>query len=121
MRLTESKLKHLINEEYEMMLFENSIMEGMEEITEEDMRDVDEGKLDKIVLKEGGPVSAAAAIIGGILSTPKILMLVGKALKNLHRTPFIGRMFKNLEDEKGKPKDQQSTRKKVCRCHIRVG
>lgn len=112
MRLTEAKLKQLINEEYEMMLFENSIMEGMEEITEEDMRDVDEAKLDKMVLREGGPVSAGAALIGGVLSTPKILMLIGKALRNLHKTPFIGKMFKSLEDEEGKPKDQQSTRKK---------
>lgn len=121
MRLTESKLKQLINEEYEMMLFENSIMEGMEEITEEDMRGFDEPKLDKKLLQEGTPVELGAAIIGGALSSPKILMLIGKALRNLHKTPIIGRFFKNLESEEGKPEDQQSRRKKVADALYKAG
>ena len=109
MRLTEAKLKELISEEYEIMQFEQMLFEGIEPMYEYELQKyrVNEDEL----LQEMDPISLVATAVGGFLSMPKILRLLGKLLKNLNKIPVVGRFFKQMDSSD--EKDAKSIRMKV--------
>ena len=109
MRLTETTLKQLINEEYEIMQFEQILFEGIEPLDESEFQKyrVNEDEL----LQEMDPISLVATAVGGLLSAPKILRLIGKLLKNLNKVPLVGKFFKKLDASDAK--DAKSLRMRV--------
>ena len=81
MRLTESKLKQLINEEYNAMLFESSLKSALPPIEIKDLvpkaKEMKATKGDEDLVQEGGGLLIFAAT----LAFPKILQWMGKAAK----------------------------------------
>ena len=81
MKLTESKLKQLINEEYEAILFENSLKSELPPIQINDLIPKAQKMKDTIgeedLIQEGGGLLIFAAV----LAFPRILQWMGKAAK----------------------------------------
>jgi len=81
MRLTEAKLKQLINEEYNTMLLESSLKSALPPIEIKDLipkaKEMKATKGDEDLVQEGGGLLIFAAT----LAFPKILQWMGKAAK----------------------------------------
>ena len=81
MRLTESKLKQLINEEYQNILLEKSLRSSLPPIDIKSLipkaKEMKDTKGDEDVVQEGGGLLIFAAT----LAVPKILQWMGKAAK----------------------------------------
>ena len=81
MRLTESKLKQLINEEYQNILLESSLASALPPIDIKDLvpkaKEMKATKGDEDLINEGGGLLIFAAT----LAFPKILQWLGKAAK----------------------------------------
>jgi hypothetical protein len=103
MRLTESTLKRIINEEYDSMLLESSLKSALPPIEIKDLvpkvKKMKATRGEEDLIKEDFGLSAMV-ITAGVLALPKILQWMGKAAKTFFAQEKVAKfMAKNFSTE----------------------